>query len=290
MRSAIFNALFERMAVDPSIYYLTADMGLGLVERFADAYPDRYINVGIAEQNLIGVAAGLSNLGFRPICYTVSNFFQRAFEQIRDEVGMHGYPLVMIGTTCGFDNSYLGPTHQVLDDWGSIKAIPGIDIYCPSSVAYAETLLDKVLDANRPAYIRIPKGGFKQPETKRDMALYVGIARNVLLVSYGSTVQACLEAQERDPRLSVLVVNKLNPIDRTALSEALATFGHAVVVEDHFGETGLYGSICGIIAAEQIWINTRSLSPSSYDLKVGSQAYMNAMAGIDVEGILRAVA
>ena len=286
MRQAIFDMLFNRMARDETVSLVISDMGLGLIERFQEAYPDRFINVGIAEHSMIGVAAGLCNVGYRVVTYTLSQFYLRAFEAVRNEVGLNGAPIVMLGSSTGYENGPLGGTHTPLDDWGALKAIPGIDIYCPSSVAYAETLIDKVLDTNRPAYIRIPKGGFHHPATKRDMALYVGIARNVLLVSYGSTVQACLEAQERDPRLSVLVVNKLSPIDMDAAWEALRGFKHAFVVEDHFGNTGLYGSICGLAGACP---NVISLAPSSYDLKIGSQAYMNAMAGIDVEGILRAV-
>ena len=158
MRAQIINTLFDRMATNPDIFFLTADMGINLVERFAEKYPDRFLNVGIAEQNLVGVSAGLVNIGFRPFAYTISNFaVHRCFEQIRNEIGIHDYPVILLGTSTGYDNASLGPTHHMLDDWGSIKAIPEIDIYCPSSVAYAGILADHLIDIGRPAYVRIPK-------------------------------------------------------------------------------------------------------------------------------------
>ena len=82
MRTIIFDALFDRMRTDKRLFMLTADMGFNLVERFKEAYPDRFVNVGIAEQNMVGIAAGLCNAGFRPFCYTISNFYLRAFERI----------------------------------------------------------------------------------------------------------------------------------------------------------------------------------------------------------------
>jgi transketolase len=159
MRGQIIDAIFQRMATNPDIFFLTADMGINLVEKFAEKYPNRFLNVGIAEQNLVGVSAGLANLGFRPFAYTISNFaVHRCFEQIRNDIGIHDYPLVLLGTSTGYDNAPLGPTHHIIDDWGAIKSIPKIDIYCPSSVTYAAFLVDYLLLAERPAYVRIPKG------------------------------------------------------------------------------------------------------------------------------------
>src|SRR4051812_3739994 len=106
MRAQILDALFERMAQDEEIYFLTADMGINLVEKFGDKYPNRYANVGIAEQNLVGVSAGLCNLGYRPFGYTISNFaVHRCFEQIRNEIGIHHLPITLLGTSTGYDNA-----------------------------------------------------------------------------------------------------------------------------------------------------------------------------------------
>ncbi len=122
MRTIFFELLKSGMRTDPSLFLVTADMGLGLVEPFQQEFPDRFINVGIAEQNMAGVCAGLCNIGFRPLCYTISNFLvERCFEQLRNDVCLHDYPVTFIGTSTGFDNGNLGPTHHVVDDIGCVK-------------------------------------------------------------------------------------------------------------------------------------------------------------------------
>src|SRR5262249_51456034 len=131
MRRQIIESIFQRMAADNDEFVLTAEMGINLVEKFEEKYPERFANVGISEQNLVGVSAGLVNLGYRPFAYTITNFaVHRCFEQIRNDIGIHEYPIVLLGTSTGYDNAPLGPTHHIIDDWGALKAIPEIDIYC----------------------------------------------------------------------------------------------------------------------------------------------------------------
>lgn len=292
MRGQILDAVFQRMATDPDVFFVTGDMGINLVEKFEEAYPDRYANVGIAEQNMVGVSAGLANLGYRPFAYTISNFaVHRCFEQIRNDIGLHDHPITLLGTSTGFDNAPLGPTHHVIDDWGAIKSIPEIDVYCPSSKAYAATLVDRILAQNRAAYVRIPKGDFREPASTEDFVKIPGRAEEVLLVSYGSVAQACLEAQKIDARLSVLVVNRLHPLDAEAIAHALAPHARVYVAEDHFPGNGLYGSLCEVIARHPIRGRLHSIAPKDYCLDVGvTPAFYHRMYGLDVSGLLSATA
>ena len=212
MRGQIIDSIFAEMETNPDVFFLTADMGINLVEKFGEKYPDRYTNVGIAEQNLIGVSAGLANLGYRPFAYTISNFaIHRCFEQIRNDIGIHDYPITLLGTSTGYDNAPLGPTHHIIDEWGTLKSVPGIDIYCPSSLSYAAKLIERILHAGRPAYVRIPKGGHNEPVSEEHMFKLNGESDDVLLVSYGNPVQTCIEVRNHDPRISVLVINRLRP-------------------------------------------------------------------------------
>jgi len=289
MRGQIIDAIFARMQTDPDIFFLTADMGINLVEKFRETYPERYANVGIAEQNLIGISSGLANLGFRPFVYTISNFLiHRCFEQIRNDICMHNYPITLLGTSTGFDNAPLGPTHHIVDEWGALKSIPGIDIYCPSSLAYAASLLDKIQQAGRPAYVRIPKGGNTEPSSIEDMVNFAGKNADMLLVSYGNPAQVCLEAQRRDARLSVLIINRLHPLDDGRLIEALTPYRQILVVEDHFPLTGLYGSLCEFAARHPIKGRIKSAAPKNYAFDVGTTPeYFFKKFGIDVQTILK---
>ncbi len=287
MRGQIIDAIYDRMAIDPDIFFVTADMGINLVEKFGDTYPDRFLNVGIAEQNMVGVCAGLANLGYRPFAYTISNFaIHRCFEQIRNEIGIHDLPITLLGTSTGFDNAPLGPTHHIVDDWGALKAIPEIDIYCPSGVRYAGTLIDRILASKRPAYVRIPKGDFKLPNSADDLVKFVGAELGTLLVSYGSLAQQCLQAQVKDPRLSVLVVNRLRPLAKDTLHAALSAHSKIVVMEDHFPSTGLYGSLCEFVAENPIDGRLVSIAPRDYAMEVGtSPEYFFRKYEMDAEGI-----
>ncbi len=290
MRAQIIESIFQRMVQDPDVFFLTADMGINLVEKFEEKYPARFLNVGIAEQNLVGVSAGLVNLGYRPFAYTISNFvIHRCFEQIRNEIGIHDYPVTLLGTSTGYDNAPLGPTHHIIDEWGVLKSIPEIDIYCPSSTPYAASLIGRVLDAGRPAYIRIPKGDYKTPDSDDHIVKLAGEANDVLLVSYGTPAHACIEARNRDPRLSVLVINRLRPLDERVLTEALAPHRRIFVVEDHFPNSGLYGSLCEFTAQHSIRGKLVSLAPRDYTLEVGTSSdFFHRKYGIDPTGILKA--
>jgi transketolase len=277
------------MKTNPDVYFLNADMGINLVERFEEAYPERYANVGIAEQNLIGISAGLANLGYRPFAYTISNFLiHRCLEQIRNDICLHNYPVTLIGTSTGYDNAPLGPTHHILDDWGVLKSFPGIDIYCPSSVAYAASLLDSVLEARRPAYIRVPKGGSVEPNSDAHLVKLNGNSDNTLLVSYGNLAQSCLEVQRLDPRISVLVVNRLRPLDEQVLYEAMIPHKRIVVVEDHFPQSGLYGTLCEFFLRGRLNGRLESIGPHGYSFEVGSTAdHFHKELGVDAASLLK---
>lgn len=288
MRNYIISSIHDRMHDNSDIFFLNADMGINLVESFNDSYPDRYANVGIAEQNLISISAGLANLGFRPFCYTISNFLiHRCLEQIRNDICLHNYPITLIGTSTGFDNAPLGPTHHILDEWGILKSIPGIDIYCPSSITYAKALVDRILFAKKPAYIRIPKGEHSEPDSIEDLVKFHGNEVKNLLVSYGNPAQICLETYRQDPSLSLLIVNKLHPIDDKVLLPLIEQHSRIVVVEDHFSINGLYSSLCEFVVRHNLGIRVDSVAPKSYSFEVGSSPdYFMKQIGIDPKILL----
>ncbi len=257
MRDAIFTALFDRMARDPRVFFLTADVGINLVEKIRDTYPDRYLNVGIAEANMVGVAAGLCASGYRPVCYTFSQFLiHRAFEQLRDDVALHGYPLVLLGTTCGFDNCQMGPTHHAVDDWGVARNLPGLEVHCPNNVGCASALFNDVMDDGELTYIRIPKGKGVEDNYRQG-------AGDTLLMTYGNMAGECFRAHQINLLLSVVVLNTLHPLSYLS-AVALRPVKRLVVVEDHFADTGLYSSVCRLVAEQRLPIEVVSRAPCGY--------------------------
>lgn len=291
MRNNIITSLLAEMEKDENIFFLTADMGINLVEQIQDKFPDRFVNVGIAEQNLIGVAAGLANIGYKPFVYTISNFvIHRCYEQIRNDIILHQYPITLLGTSTGYDNAPLGPTHHIIDEWGALRNFPGIDIYCPGTVTFANSIVQKVLAIKKPAYIRIPKGEFLNPDSDENMVLLPGLKKSVLLVSYGSPAQECIKAMAQNPEISVLVFNKLYPLDKPKLKIIIEQFENILVVEDHFASTGLFGTLCEFCIDFSIFQKLISIAPKDYIFEVGStNNYFHEKIGISSNKILERI-
>lgn len=271
------------MKKDKNIFFLTADMGINLVEKIQNDYPDRFLNVGIAEQNLIGVASGLINSGFKVVAYTISNFLvHRCFEQLRNDISLHKKPIVMIGTSCGFDNAPLGPTHHIIDDWGYVKNLPGFNVYCPSNISYCDNLFSELINLKKSIYLRIPKGGFDNINEKSDFQFLEKKSDNIFL-TYGALVEE-LYPLYKEHNQSMLVFNKLHPIDKSKIINILEKYKKVYIVEDHFSSNGLYDSICKLIVNYNVSFKLKSFSPEDYDLKVGTNInYFFKLNNLDLD-------
>lgn len=265
MREAFLDKLFQRMEIDESIFFLTADMGINLVEKFQEKYPKRFLNVGIAEQNLIGVAAGLAESGMRPYVYTISNFLvHRCLEQVRNDIVIHNLPVVLIGTSTGYDNGPLGPTHHMLEDWGTISSLPGLKIYAPYNKKSAESILAKTYEAQGPSYVRIAKGeGIARANGQKSSN-----TNTKLVITYGSGAKAGIEYAGAN-NLNYLVIDELGMGSFVNLDEFCSTYGEIIVVEDHFSNTGMYSYLTQWSNSRNLGIQVKAISPKHYSLNVG---------------------
>jgi transketolase len=133
MRSALVETLIELATVDDRVVLLTADLGWSVLERFASAFPDRFYNVGVAEQNMIGVATGLALEGAVPFAYTIATFAtMRAFEQFRHGPALHGLPVRLVGVGGGFSYGHAGPSHHAIEDLCLMRALAGVTVIAPA--------------------------------------------------------------------------------------------------------------------------------------------------------------
>ena len=290
MRGKILDLLRQRMREDDRLFFLTGDMGINLVEAIEEEFPDRFVNVGIAEQDLIGVASGLCNTGFIPVAYTISNFLvHRCYEQVRNDLALHHYPAILLGTSAGFDNATLGPTHHIIDEWGALKSFPGIDVYAPASVEFAVGVLDLAISRAKPCYIRVSKGAPSIPGTAGIVNyLPAKKAGGPLLVSYGTLAGECLKAQAGRDDVAVLVMNRIHPVEPADVEVHLKAHNRVLVVEDHFGPTGLYGTLCQLAMERSIKSFIESAAPMDYDLVVGQTSNVyHQRNGLDSTGLLR---
>lgn len=276
------------MRKDEKIFFLMADTGFNLVEPLFEEFPNRTLNVGVAEQNLIGIAAGLSNIGFKPVCYAISQFLiQRCYEQIRNDLCYHDYPVTLVGTSTGLDNGSLWATHYVVDDIGCIKVLPNIHIYSPSSVESMTKIFDETIKLPHPSYIRITKSVFSEgkPVETINRLILQNDNSNILVISHGRMVKNSLAAAKLFPNFSVFAMDKIKPID-DSIKDIIKNYNQIIVIEDNFS-SGLYNSVCQFVAEKNIDIkNLHSLSVNEdFGEKTGNTEYLDNIFGLTPEKI-----
>jgi len=291
MRATFVRTLGELADRDPRILLLTADLGYTVLEPFAERFPDRFFNVGVAEQNMVGLATGLGDAGFLPFLYSIATFASlRAYEFVRNGPVFHRLPVRIVGVGGGFEYGPAGPTHHALEDVGVMRMQPGLRVIAPADAQQARTALLATWDAEGPTYYRIGKD---ERSTVRGLdgafepgrAQWVRDGTDLLLIGMGSAALEAVAAADalagRGVDCGVVVVASINPAPVDDLAGALGRFRLALVVEAHYVVGGV-GSLVSEVVAERglgcriVRCGVRT-SPGGV---TGSQAYLNAVHGI----------
>ena len=158
MRNSIVNYLYERVGQDKDIILLTGDLGFGVLDKCFERYPNNFINVGVAEQNLTGLSTGLAMMGKKVLTYSIGNFNTfRCLEQIRNDAAYHNVNVTILSVGGGFSYGQLGYSHHATEDYGVLGSLPNIDIYTPGCKLEAVKSVSEALKTNRVSYIRIDK-------------------------------------------------------------------------------------------------------------------------------------
>lgn len=211
---------------------------------------------------MIGIAAGLAESGFRPFAYTISNFLSiRALEQIRNDIVLHKLPVTLVGTSTGFDNGPLGPTHHMLDDWGVLSGMPGLTIHCPTSMTSLEKMFVESTTSTLPIYIRIPKG----PGLSTKLSTIDG--KEFIVLTYGSAASYGIQ-YALENNADYLIIETLKPLNFQDVN--FTQYKKITVIEDHFPSIGLYSSVCQFFNENRIPTFIESISPQKFSLLVGN--------------------
>jgi transketolase len=286
MRKAFIQELVGLAARDKRILLLTADLGFTVVEPFAEIFPDRFINAGVAEQNMVGMATGLAASGFIPFLYaTVSFASLRAYEFIRNGPVLHKLPVRIIGIGEGFDYGCAGVTHFGLEDIGLMRMQEGMTVVVPADNAQAKNALNKTWNMPGPVYYRIGKTdveeiGNLKGRFKLGSIESLAEGRDCLFVCMGSIAgEVALAAQKLKTRgiaVKVVVVSGFNPSPVKALAAVLKKFPFVITVEEHFATGGLGSFVSEIIAENKIpcRLIRRGISDFSND-RLGDKSFLN---------------
>jgi len=252
MRQALARALVRAAEEDPRVIFLTGDLGFQVFEEFAGRFNSRYINVGVAEAQMVCAAAGLALERWRPVAYSIASFATaRAFEQIRISVNYQRLPVVIIGAGGGYFYSSAGVTHHAADDLGLMTLLPGMTVVAPGDPVEVAQLMPEVLRLPGPAYVRI--GGFGEPSLIAAEPPALGRARlvrrgdRVAVLSTGTMGSVVLQALDGLATEGIYPlayqVHTVKPLDVATLEAVTERVHTILVVEEHVPSGGLAAAI-----------------------------------------------
>ncbi|WP_026870031.1 transketolase family protein [Inquilinus limosus] len=296
-RKAFAETLTELARTDRRIVAVCNDsVGSSNLTAFAAEFPDRLVNVGIAEQAMVGVAAGLANGGFIPFVCAASPFLTgRALEQIKADAAYSQYPMVLCGMSPGMAYGELGPTHHSIEDLAWTRAIPELTVMVPADPSQTRAAVRWAAGAGRPVFLRI--GRFPVPEVTPPGAEFGAGATqqlraggDVTLVATGTMVSRALEAAEllagEGVEARVLNVATLKPLDPEPLLRAATETGRIVTVEEAVVQGGLGGAVAEIVSQAHP-VPMRILGVTGF-APTGSAAFLLDHFGLNPAGIAAA--
>jgi transketolase len=251
MRNTFSEALYEEATKNPNVYIVVSDISpAGSMAKFSTQYPDRFINVGVAEQSMIGICAGLALKGCQPFAYTIATFsLYRPFEMVRDDLCYQNLPVTVVGMGAGVIYSTLGGTHHTQEDIAVAGAIPNMQIIAPCDpLECTDATRWCAHQKNGPVYLRIGKAG--EPVLTNDAEpwqfgkiRYLRRGNDVCILTYGVITKMAAAIADRltaqGKSVSVVSVHTMKPLDRDGIMDALKRHKQVIVIEEHAPQGGL---------------------------------------------------
>jgi transketolase len=299
MRNAFADEVTDVARDDSRVVLLSGDIGNRLFDRLRAQSPKQFINCGVAEQNMMGVAAGMGLSGLRPIVYTIAPFTtMRCLEQIKVGIAYHQSPVVIVGTGSGLSYASLGPTHHSLEDFAILRAIPNLQVFAPWDAKSLRGCLQLALQYDGPSYIRIGKkgeadltGSHVVPCLSGGLTLQSG--RDLCILSVGTASEEASHATtallKEGVQAELVLIHTVKPWPGTLMRSLLGRFQNFVVVEEHariggFGEAFLSFAATHVAGRKIVTLGTADKFMSV----VGSQSFARQHFGINAQAIVGA--
>lgn len=292
MRTAFIRSLLATARADERVWLLTADLGYSVLEPFAEEFPKRYVNVGVAEQNMTGIAAGLAHSGKIVFTYSIANFpTLRCLEQIRNDVCYHNLPVKIVSVGGGYSYGPQGYTHHGVEDIGVMRTLPGITVVAPGDPLETAAAVAQLAARPGPAYLRLGKAGEpvvhpSAPAFELSRAIVVRQGADFTVISTGGMLDYCnrtLADMERADGLrgSLLSMHTVKPLDVDAVVAAARTSPLIITAEEHCATNGLGSAVAEVLATlDDRTARYRHFAAAEGVASVaGSQEYLRAGAG-----------
>jgi transketolase len=300
LRTAFIDTLTEAAAEDDRIALVVGDLGFGVIERFRDRFPDRYVNAGVAEQDMIGISAGMALSGAVSVCYSMANFaILRSLEQIRNDVCYHGAAVKIVAVGGGLAYGALGVTHHGTEDIAALRSMPEMRIVVPADAIESRWAVGTALETPGPFYIRLGRNGEPnvhehEPELELGRAAVLRDGTRATVIGIGSVLGAATAAADalrtRGIDLRVLSMHTVVPLDREAVLAAAAETGAILTLEEHCVTGGLGSAVAEVLADAGLAVRFRRLGlPQAFVERVGSHDDLRRHYGLTADGVEAAV-
>lgn len=298
MRNHLINKITELAEEDKNIILITGDLGFGVLDSFQKKYPKRFINAGIAEQNMAAIAAGLALEGNKVFIYSIGNFpTLRCIEQIRNDICYHNANVKILAVGSGFAYGTLGMTHHATEDLAIMRALPNMKVFTPCDSISAEAIAQDICKINGPCYVRLERGGESEIFSKNEK-FEIGKLKeirkgyDIAVITIGTVINEAIKAadilREQNNYISVYSVYSLKPIDKEQILEIAKKYKYIITVEEHQIIGGLGSTIAEIIAENNMITKIIRLGLNDeFTSVVGNQEYLREVYKINYKNIIK---
>lgn len=300
MRNTFVKTLVDIAEKNKDIYLMTGDLGFGVLTPFMEKFPDRFINAGIAEQNMTGVAAGMAREGKTVLTYSIGNFpTLRCLEQIRNDCAYHNANVKIVCVGGGFVYGAHGMSHHATEDIAIMRALPVVTVFAPGDLVEAEEITKSMLKQNGTCYLRLGKGGEKRIHDKIEKfeigkAIKLSDGKDVAIFSTGAILDEAVKVREELQKIGISVSQysfpTIKPIDENVIIENANKCKLVVTIEEHNIIGGLGGAVSEVIAENKTNATLLRIGLNDeYTSIVGTQAYLREQYGLSADKILERI-
>lgn len=305
MRDVFIERVCNRMSQDDSLFFLSADFGSPKLDRLREEHGDRFINVGIAEQNLTNIATGLALEGYIVYAYAIAPFLiLRAYEQIRNNLSLlshtHKINVNLIGVGAGLSYDVSGPTHHSVEDISAIRTLPNLTIFSPSDWVLAEAFVDYSIKHKRPKYIRFDGKPLAKIYDRERINLQKGFfeladGEDVCLVSTGYMTHTALKVIDKlnNDKINVGLIDIffIKPLDENALFNVLSKYACIITLEEAFiNRGGMDSLISTLLENRNAKIKFKRIGfDNKYVFNVGGREYLHKLNNMDEDSIINSI-
>ena len=302
MRDVLIESLYKRMKKNKRIFFLSADFGAPALDKLRKDFGDRFVNVGIAEQNLINIAAGLALEDYIVYAFAIAPFItMRGYEQIRQNLAISpqinpvNVNLVGVGTGLSYDLS--GPSHHCMEDISTMRLMPNFVVFSPSDQKLVEKFVDYSIKIKKPKYFRfdsktLPLIYDKVKDLKIENGFYELLGgKKICIVSTGYMTQAALKVARHIGNIGVIDAFILKPMNEKLLFQALKKYEHVITLEEGFiNNGGLDSLVSKVLRDHQSNIKVKNLGFNDrYVFELGDRNYLHKLNGLDEASIIRII-